>query len=87
MSFVERIKLSNEILHPHFSIFFGLGVRAILVLKIAVSFSFIFFHKKKTTNLNKKNCCCRKANFPLFCNNHLPLFKYIFQFCCRQIVA
>ena len=45
MSFVERIKLSNEILHPHFSIFFGLGVRAILVLKIGLeNWSFFFIH-------------------------------------------
>ena len=28
MSLVERIKLSNEILHPHLSIFFRLGMRA-----------------------------------------------------------
>ena len=43
MSFVERIKLSNQILHLHLSIFFRLGIRAILVLKMRIENSNFFF--------------------------------------------
>ena len=43
MSFVERIKLSNQILHPHFSIFFRLGIRVIIVLKMGIENSSFFF--------------------------------------------
>ena len=43
MSFMERIKLSNKILHPQLSIFFCLGIRAILVLKMGIENSNFFF--------------------------------------------
>ena len=66
MSFVERIKLSNEVLHPHFSIFFGLGVRAILVLKIGIensSFFFIhFFSQKKKLPIYDINLSAQPLN-------------------------
>ena len=42
MSFVERIKLSNYILHSHLSIFFCLGLTAILVLKMRIENSNFF---------------------------------------------
>ena len=43
MCFVEKIKLSNQILHPHLSILFRLGIRAILALKMGIENSSFFF--------------------------------------------
>ena len=43
MSFIKRIKLSNQILHPQLSIFFHLGIRAILVLKMGIENNNFFF--------------------------------------------